>query len=152
MKIKIIDWKLFEKSNGIYFTRDINIVNDYNVYAMEIGKKHNKEVILVDHQEKEQSVIGLDEASILEIVDHHKIGNINTNNPINFRNMTVGSTNTIIYFMYKENNVKIPKEIAGLMLSGILSDTLCLQSPTTTEIDKKVVEDLSLIAGVEANS
>ena len=126
----------------------------------EIGKKHNKEVILVDHQEKEQSVIGLDEASILEIVDHHKIGtigtslphkigNINTNNPINFRNMTVGSTNTIIYFMYKENNVKIPKEIAGLMLSGILSDTLCLQSPTTTEIDKKVVEDLSLIAGVD---
>ena len=63
--------------------------------------------------------------------------------------MTVGSTNTIIYFMYKENNVKIPKEIAGLMLSGILSDTLCLQSPTTTEIDKKVVEDLSLIAGVD---
>ena len=105
--------------------------------------------MLVDHQEKEQSVIGLDEANILEIVDHHKIGNINTTNPINFRNMTVGSTNTIVYFMYKENNVEIPKEIAGIMLSGLLSDTLCLQSPTTTEIDKKVAEDLALIAGVD---
>ena len=63
--------------------------------------------------------------------------------------MTVGSTNTIVYFMYKENNVEIPKEIAGIMLSGLLSDTLCLQSPTTTEIDKKVAEDLALIAGVD---
>ena len=115
----------------------------------EIINKNNKKVMLVDHQEKEQSVVGLDEANILEIVDHHKIGNINTTNPINFRNMTVGSTNTIVYFMYKENNVEIPKEIAGIMLSGLLSDTLCLQSPTTTEIDKKVAEDLSLIAGVD---
>ena len=115
----------------------------------EIINKNNKKVMLVDHQEKEQSVIGLDEANILEIVDHHKIGNINTTNPINFRNMTVGSTNTIVYFMYKENNVEIPKEIAGIMLSGLLSDTLCLQSPTTTEIDKKVAEDLALIAGVD---
>lgn len=115
----------------------------------EIINKNNKKVMLVDHQEKEQSVIGLDEANILEIVDHHKIGNINTTNPINFRNMTVGSTNTIVYFMYKENNVEIPKEIAGIMLSGLLSDTLCLQSPTTTEIDKKVAENLSLIASVD---
>ena len=115
----------------------------------EIINKNNKKVMLVDHQEKEQSVIGLDEANILEIVDHHKIGNINTTNPINFRNMTVGSTNTIVYFMYKENNVEIPKEIAGIMLSGLLSDTLCLQSPTTTEIDKKVAKDLALIAGVD---
>ncbi len=114
----------------------------------EIVKKNNKEVILVDHQEKDQSVTGLDEANILEIVDHHKIGNINTNNPINFRNMTVGSTNTILYFMYDENNIKIPKDIAGLMLSGILSDTLCLQSPTTTELDKKVVKNLASIAEV----
>lgn len=119
------------------------------IRVTEIGKKHNKEVMLVDHQEKEQSVLGLDEASILEIVDHHKIGNINTNNPINFRNMTVGSTNTILYFMYEENNIEIPKDIAGLMLSGILSDTLVLQSPTTTEIDKEVVNKLSSIADVD---
>lgn len=115
----------------------------------EIINKNNKEVMLVDHQEKEQSVTGLDEANILEIVDHHKIGNINTTNPINFRNMTVGSTNTIIYFMYKENNIEIPKDIAGLMLSGVLSDTLCLQSPTTTKIDEMVVNDLANISGVD---
>ncbi len=114
----------------------------------EIAKKNNKEVILVDHQEIDQSVTGLDEANILEIVDHHKIGNINTNNPINFRNMTVGSTNTILYFMYNENNIEIPKEIAGMMLSGILSDTLCLQSPTTTNIDKDVVLELEKLAEV----
>lgn len=112
-------------------------------------KKNNKQVMLVDHQEIEQSVEGLNEASILEIVDHHKIGNINTNNPINFRNMTVGSSNTIIYFMYDEAGVEIPKEIAGVMVSGILSDTLCLQSPTTTDMDKKVVEELSKIAGID---
>lgn len=115
----------------------------------EIVNKNNKEVILVDHQEKDQSVTGLDEANILEIVDHHNIGNINTNNPINFRNMTVGSTNTILYFMYDEGNIEVPKDIAGLMLSGILSDTLCLQSPTTTDIDRKVVKSLSSIAGVD---
>ena len=112
-------------------------------------KKNNKQVMLVDHQEIEQSVEGLNEASILEIVDHHKIGNINTNNPINFRNMTVGSSNTIIYFMYEEAGIEIPKEIAGVMVSGILSDTLCLQSPTTTDMDKKVVEELSKIAGID---
>ncbi len=115
----------------------------------EIVKNNNKEVILVDHQEIDQSVTGLEEANILEIVDHHKIGNINTNTPINFRNMAVGSTNTIIYFMYDESNIKIPKDIAGIMLSGILSDTLCLKSPTTTSLDKKVVESLSKIIGID---
>jgi len=109
----------------------------------EITDKKRKKVILVDHNEFEQSAEGLDEAEILEIVDHHKIGNISTKNPINFRNMSVGSTNTIVYQMYKENMVEIPKEIAGVMLSGILSDTLSLTSPTTTEIDKKVVKELA---------
>lgn len=115
----------------------------------EIAKKNSKKVILVDHQEKDQSVSGLDEADILEIVDHHNIGNIVTKSPINFRNMTVGSTNTILYYMYKENNIEIPKDIAGIMLSGVLSDTLCLQSPTTTDIDREVVKKLSAIAGVD---
>ncbi|MBQ9023695.1 MAG: putative manganese-dependent inorganic diphosphatase [Bacilli bacterium] len=115
----------------------------------DILKKNKKQVMLVDHQEIDQSVDGLEEAEILEIVDHHKIGNINTSMPINFRNMIVGSSNTIIYTMYKEGNIKIPKEIAGIMLSGILSDTLCLQSPTTTPLDKNVVEELSKIAGVD---
>lgn len=108
-----------------------------------------KKVILVDHNEKEQSVIGLDEAEIVEIVDHHKIGNIGTTMPINFRNMTVGCTETILYLMYKESNVEIPKDIAGLMMSGIISDTLLLTSPTTTEIDKAALENLAKIAGVD---
>ena len=111
--------------------------------------KNHKKVILVDHNEKEQSVIGLDEAEIIEIVDHHKIGNIGTSMPINFRNMPLGCTETILYLMFKENNVSIPKKIAGLMLSGIISDTLLLNSPTTTEIDKIALEDLAKIAGVD---
>ena len=115
----------------------------------ENAKINKKDVMLVDHQETDQSVLGLDEANILEIVDHHKIGDINTASPINFRNMTVGSCNTIINFLYEENNIEIPKDIAGAMLSGILSDTLCLKSPTTTEIDRTVVEKLSKIAGVD---
>ena len=109
------------------------------------NNKHPKKVILVDHNEKEQSVVGLDEAEIVEIVDHHKIGNIGTSFPINFRNMPLGCTNTILYLMFKENNVVIPKNIAGLMLAGIISDTLLLTSPTTTDIDRKAFEDLANI-------
>jgi len=110
---------------------------------------NKKKVILVDHNSYEQSAIGLDETEILEIVDHHNIGNIGTNMPISFRNMPVGSTNSIIYKMYKENNIEIPSDIAGLMLSGILSDTLILTSPTTTEYDREIVKELSLVAGVD---
>ncbi len=115
----------------------------------DIAEKNRKKVILVDHNETDQSVIGLDEAEILEVVDHHKIGDISTKNPINFRNMSVGSTNTIIYTLYKENGITISKEIAGLMLSGILSDTLVLTSPTTTQKDIEVVKSLSIIAEVD---
>lgn len=112
------------------------------------NNKKPKKVILVDHNEKEQSVIGLDEADIIEIVDHHKIGNVGTSTPINFRNMPLGCTQTILYLMFKENNIVIPKNIAGLMMSGIISDTLLLTSPTTTETDKVALENLSKIAGV----
>ncbi len=115
----------------------------------DVGYHKKKKVILVDHNSYEQSVIGLDEAEILEIIDHHNISNIGTTSPINFRNMPVGSTNTIIYLMYKENKVKIPKDMAGLMLSGILSDTLILNSPTTTKIDSDAVNVLAKIAKVD---
>lgn len=108
-----------------------------------------KKVILVDHNEPSQSADGLNEADILEIVDHHNIGKISTLLPINFRNMSVGSVNTIIYKLYKENNIEIPSDIAGLMLSGIISDTLLLASPTTTELDKQVSKDLANIAEVD---
>lgn len=111
-----------------------------------------KKVILVDHNEASQSADGLEEAEIVEIIDHHKIGTIGTKVPINFRNMPVGSTNTIIYFLYKENGIEIPKNIAGLMLSGIISDTLLFKSPTTTNLDITVVKDLAKIAGVDYNT
>ena len=115
----------------------------------DVGFSHKKSVILVDHNSYEQSAIGLEDANILEIIDHHNIGTIGTNMPISFRNMPVGSTNTIIYKLYKENRVTIPKAMAGLMLSGILSDTLILTSPTTTNIDKEAVIELSKIAKVD---
>lgn len=108
-----------------------------------------KKVILVDHNEPSQSADGLNEADILEIVDHHNIGKISTLLPINFRNMSVGSVNTIIYTLYKENNIEIPSDIAGLMLSGIISDTLLLASPTTTELDKQVAKNLANIAELD---
>ena len=107
-----------------------------------------KKVILVDHNMTSQSIDGLYESEILEIIDHHNIGDVNTSAPINFRNMSVGSVNTIIYLMYKENGIRIPQNIAGLMLSGIISDTLLLQSPTTTELDKIVANTLAHTAKV----
>ncbi len=115
----------------------------------DVGFRSKKNVILVDHNSYEQSAIGLEDANIVEIIDHHNIGTIGTNMPISFRNMPVGSTNTIIYNLYKENRVPIPKAMAGLMLSGILSDTLILTSPTTTDIDREAVMFLGNIADVD---
>ena len=114
----------------------------------DVSFSHKKNVILVDHNSYEQSAIGLDETNIVEVIDHHNIGKIGTNMPINFRNMPVGSTNTILFTLYRENNMLIPKDIAGLMLSGILSDTLILTSPTTTEFDRIAVRELSEVAEV----
>ena len=108
-----------------------------------------KQVILVDHNNSSQSVDGLEEAEILEVIDHHNIGDINTKKPINFRNAGVGSVNTIIYDLYKENNIKIPKEVAGLMASAIISDTLLLTSPTTTIRDTDALINLSKIAKIK---
>ena len=105
--------------------------------------KHNKKVILVDHNELAQSVEGLEEAEIIEVVDHHKLGDLSTSDPINFRNMAVGSTNTIVFQMFKERQINIPYNIGGMMLSGILSDTLCLTSSTTTDLDRYTVDFLS---------
>ena len=129
------------------------VVNKYDeciglIRITEKNEKHLKKVILVDHNESSQSVEGLNEAYIMEVVDHHKIGDLSTNDPINVRNMAVGSTNTIVYRMFKEQNIEIPYEIAGLMLSGILADTLGLKSSTTTELDiitvKKLAQQMNL--------
>jgi len=115
----------------------------------DIVSNKKKKVILVDHNSYEQSAIGLEETEILEIIDHHNIGTVATNMPINFRNMPVGSTNTIIYTLFRENNIEIPKDIAGLMLSGIVSDTLLFKSPTTTNMDIDAAIVLSHIAKVD---
>ncbi|MBR2997692.1 MAG: putative manganese-dependent inorganic diphosphatase [Bacilli bacterium] len=115
----------------------------------DLSEKSPKKVILVDHNEKLQSVDGIEEAEIVEMYDHHNLGSITTNYPINFRNMSVGSTCTIISILFEEREVEIPKSIAGVLLSGILSDTLILKSPTTTPKDREIVEKLSKIAGVD---
>ncbi len=115
----------------------------------DLSEKSPKKVILVDHNEKAQSVEGIEEAEILEIIDHHNLGSITTNNPINFRNMAVGSTCTIVYTMFKERQITIPYEIAGALISGIISDTLILKSPTTTKKDIEAVTDLSNILNID---
>lgn len=115
----------------------------------DLTEKNPKKVILVDHNEKLQSVEGIDEAEIVEIIDHHNLGSITTNNPINFRNMAVGSTCTIVYTLFKERKIEIPRDIAGALLSGILSDTLILKSPTATTKDIMAVQELALLAGVD---
>jgi len=140
-KLKYTNYPIVNRNNKCYGLLKIN----------DIADKKKKKVILVDHNEKDQSADGLEEAEILEIIDHHKIGSVNTTNPINFRNMPVGSTNTIIYNLYKENNIEIPQNIAGLMLSGIVSDTLLFSSPTTTNLDREAVKDLEKISGVNVN-
>lgn len=108
-----------------------------------------QKVILVDHNNLAQSVDGIEEADILEIIDHHNLGAIGTTVPINFRSKPVGCTSTMIYDMFIENKVTIPKNIAGIMLSAILSDTLLLTSPTTTEDDRFVAVKLASIAKVD---
>lgn len=115
----------------------------------DLSEKHPKKVILVDHNEKLQSAEGIEEAEILEIIDHHNLGSITTTTPINFRNMAVGSTCTIVYTLYKERKIDIPPQIAGALLSGILSDTLILKSPTATNRDIEAVKDLSILSGVD---
>lgn len=118
------------------------------IHLSDLSEKKPKRVILVDHNEIEQSALGLEEADILEIIDHHKIGTIGTSLPINFRNMPVGSTNTIIYLLYQESKIEIDSRIAGLMQAGIISDTLLLTSPTTTQLDIDVLKKLSAISNV----
>ena len=107
----------------------------------------NQEVILVDHNESSQSVDNINNANVLKVVDHHAI-NFATTSPLYYRAEPVGCTATVLYKMYKENDIEIDKKIATLMLSAIASDTLILKSPTTTEFDKKAVKKLEEISGL----
>lgn len=104
-------------------------------------------VILVDHNSQEESISNLDNLNILKVVDHHKVA-LSTSYPLYYRAEPVGCTETVLYKMYNEYGIKIDKKIASLMLSAIISDTLLLKSPTTTEEDKKAVKELSEISGL----
>ncbi|MCT7801004.1 MAG: manganese-dependent inorganic pyrophosphatase [Lactobacillus iners] len=106
-------------------------------------------VMLVDHNEPQQSVADIDQVNVSWVVDHHRIMNFNTANPLYYRAEPVGCTSTVVWKMYKENGVEIPANIAGIMLSAIISDTLLLKSPTTTQDDKNAVEFLDKVAGVD---
>lgn len=108
-----------------------------------------RKVILVDHNERSQAVNGLEDAEILEIIDHHRLGSMETVNPVYFRNQPVGCTSTIIFQMYRENQVEIDKTTAGLLCAAILSDTLVFRSPTCTEYDKAAAKELAQIAGID---
>lgn len=108
-----------------------------------------KQVILVDHNERSQAVEGLEEAEILEIIDHHRIGGIETIGPVYFRNQPLGCTATIVANIYRENNVEISRQVAGLLCASILSDTLAFKSPTCTEMDKETAEYLSKLAELD---
>ncbi|MGN0482424.1 MAG: putative manganese-dependent inorganic diphosphatase [Lachnospiraceae bacterium] len=134
--------------------RDFPVLDDHGKYVGMISRRNlmatnKKKVILVDHNEKSQAVDGIDAAEIQEIIDHHRIGSLETNGPVYFRNQPLGCTATIVYQMYQEQGVEITKEIAGLLCSAILSDTLMYRSPTCTPFDKEVCEKLAKIAEIE---
>ena len=110
--------------------------------------KEGQEIILIDHNEFNQSVNGIEKAKILEVVDHHRISNFETSEPLYYTAKPFGCTSTILFEEYKKNEVQISKEEAILMASSIMSDTLLLKSPTTTDHDKKALEELEKIAGI----
>ena len=130
------------------------ILNEDGKYCGMISRRNiinlrKRRIILVDHNEATQAVEGFDQAEILEIIDHHRIGSLETSGPVYFRNQPVGCTATIITQMYDENGVDIPPQIAGLLLAAILSDTLAFRSPTCTPVDENAAKRLAKIAGVD---
>lgn len=137
--------------------RDFPIMDLNGSYYGMISRRsllgaRKKRLVLVDHNEVTQAVDGLDEAEVLEVIDHHRIGSLETMNPVYFRNQPLGCTATIIYQMYREQELEISRGIAGLLCSAILSDTLIFRSPTCTETDKKAAYALAQIAGIEPES
>ncbi len=134
--------------------RDFPVLDEHQHYVGMFSRRHllsaqKKQVILVDHNEKSQAVDNIEEAEILEIIDHHRLGSLETISPVYFRNQPLGCTSTIIYQMYQEKGIPVTAEIAGLMCAAILSDTLMFRSPTCTEMDKNAAMELAKIAGVE---
>lgn len=133
--------------------RSYPVVDDNGFIKGFISRYHlisqrRKRIILLDHNEKAQTIDGIEQAEILEIIDHHRIGDIQTGYPVYFRNETVGSTSTLVAGMYFENGIKPPKAIAGILCAAILSDTLQFKSPTNTYTDTAMAEKLAEIAGI----
>lgn len=125
------------------------VLNYFNFEAPEFIKDvSGYEVVLVDHNERTQTADGFENATVLEVIDHHRVSNFNVSNPLYMRLEPVGCTATILYKMFTENNVEIPKNIAGLLLSAIISDTLLFKSPTCTKEDVTIGERLAKIADV----
>ncbi|MDO4625598.1 MAG: manganese-dependent inorganic pyrophosphatase [Enterococcus hirae] len=120
--------------------------------VVQSAKEEATQVMIVDHNEFQQSISDIAEVEILAVVDHHRIANFETANPLYYRAEPVGCTSTIILKLYKENQVELPKEIAGIMLSAILSDTLLFKSPTCTSEDEAAAKELATIAGVDLTS
>ncbi|MEO2238837.1 putative manganese-dependent inorganic diphosphatase [Dorea sp. YH-dor226] len=133
--------------------RDFPILDRHGRFKGFISRRRflsvsKKKVILVDHNEKSQAVDGIEEAEIVEIIDHHRLGNIETIGPVFFRNQPVGCTATIVYQMYQEYGVEITPTIAGLLCSAIISDTLLFRSPTCTSVDEAAANQLAAIAEI----
>ena len=134
--------------------RDFPIINSQGQYLGTISRRNllgakKKQVILVDHNESGQAVRGIQDAQILEIIDHHRLGTIETMTPVYFRNQPLGCTATIIYQMYQESGVEVEPQMAGLLCSAIISDTLLFRSPTCTMVDQAAAEALARIAGID---
>jgi manganese-dependent inorganic pyrophosphatase len=137
--------------------RDFPILDANQNYVGMFSRRHlmtrqRKKVILVDHNEKTQAVNNIEEAEILEIIDHHRLGSLETMAPVYFRNQPLGCTSTIIYQMYQEKGIPITEQIAGLLCAAILSDTLVFRSPTCTEMDKEAAQKLAEIAGIKVEA
>lgn len=133
--------------------RDFPVIDKKGRFAGFISRRRllkprRKQVVLVDHNERTQAVDGIEEADILEIIDHHRIGSLETMGPVYFRNQPLGCTATIIYQMYQESQITPSKETAGLLCAAIISDTLLFQSPTCTPMDEATARTLSQIAGI----
>lgn len=134
--------------------RDFPILDKEGRYLGMISRRNllgarGKQMILVDHNEKSQAVAGIESAEIMEIIDHHRLGTVQTMAPVFFRNQPLGCTATIIYQMYREAGVEIERNIAGLLCSAIVSDTLLFRSPTCTPVDERAARELADIAGLD---
>ena len=134
--------------------RDFPILDRHGRFKGFISRRRflgasKKKVILVDHNERSQAVDGIQEAEIIEIIDHHRLGDIETVSPITFRNQPVGCTATIINQMYEENEIEVPREIAGLLCGAIISDTLLFRSPTCTPLDERTAKKLAKISDID---